>query len=249
MVLSKTNLEQYEIKPIHDEYINNPEKILDVLSDFYKLCVNFSAVCNYYTFFILSFNGVHYKYLATAYPKLKENFNELKEYLGIRTLVSPNTNSDGFNRDYIILTFENPYIGYGLFCTQVAIFGLFNSEVSEKIFKYVTPKPLNLMEEYYSIVKYKVNTDIEIEGFKIYDKASCRIWLENAYIHKIEHKHRTNEYYSSHKLNNQISLSKFLNKIAPLVFLKFMSVSDNEVSSDYFTIYKKLDAYGKYLNP
>jgi len=248
MVLSKTNLEQYEIEPI-DEYINNPEKILDVLADFYKLCVNFSAVCNYYTFFILSFNGVHYKYLATAYPKLKENFDGLKEYLGITTLVSPNTNSDEFNRDYSILTFENSSIGYGLFYTQVAIFGLFNSEVSEKIFKYITPKPLNLMEEYYNIAKYKINTDIEIGGFKIYDKVTCRIWFKNAYIHEIEYKHRIDSYYSSHKLNNQIPLSELLNKIAPLVFLKFMSVSDYEVSSDYFTIYRKLDAYGKYLNP
>jgi hypothetical protein len=59
-----------------DEIVQDPNKLLDILKEFYKACIHFSSNHNYYTFFVVSTASIHWKYLVTAYPKLENHFEK-----------------------------------------------------------------------------------------------------------------------------------------------------------------------------
>ncbi|MCQ6254624.1 hypothetical protein [Methanocaldococcus sp.] len=280
-----------------DDIIQNPDKILDILKELYKVCVSFSANYNYYTFFVISSYGIHWKYLVSAYPKLNEHFGEIKEFLGFCPMFVPDVNSDAFKKDYTIWYYEKGSIGDSLFNMQIILWHFFDFFNYEKyydyyfeyekykegyekfyeIFKYIVEKPENLKETYKELVKKSLENvfeEINIENAKINLKDVYLFIIDEKYIVKWPKKEIVDRYYHAKNdyRNNKIiyrtkynyeipyeeELSKpkillfdFLNKVAPILFLKLAIILTIE-NSEYWEItnYGKLPIlmyYGDFL--
>ncbi len=254
-----------------DDIIQNPDKILNILKELYKACVSFSASCNYYTFFIVSSYGIHWRYLVSAYPKLNEHFEEIKEFLGFYPMFVPNVNSEALKKDYTIWSYEKGSIGDNLFNIQIDLWHFFEKYEVYEVFKYIVEKPENLKEKYKELVKKSIGDEFEeitIENVKINLKDVYLLIIDETYIVKWPRKeivdgyyrakndyihdkivYRTFRYNYERPYEDELSKSKillfdFLNKVAPLLFLKLAVLLPNE-NKEYLEILR--DVVGKWL--
>ena len=99
-----------EIKSeITNEFINNPDKVLEGFLEFLNLCLNVCVGYNEYTTFCWTIRKITKKYLAHMYPDaLKdENFKFLKDFLGLRELFIPNIDDEKIRDSYTVLGFPD----------------------------------------------------------------------------------------------------------------------------------------------
>jgi len=240
-VLQKAEIEVQHTLGI-GSILQNPDKLLDILKEFYKACVSFSANHNYYTFFIISTANIHWKYLVTAYPKLKENFEKLKDFLGLEPIFVPNVGSDELKKNYTIWGHEKEGITRGIHKMQVKIWEVFPAK---DVFEYAISEPENLKGEYKNLVEmalrdveeYKENLDIgdtefnpreeywlKINGLFIEKWPKIRTIVD--YFVALENNlspsyfRRTYERpYEDEMSKPKIPLTEFLDGVAPLLFL------------------------------
>ncbi|AEF96093.1 hypothetical protein [Methanotorris igneus] len=241
-IIKKSEIKLSSIKI--DDTIQNPSKILEILNELYKGCVSFNASYNYYTFFIVSAMGVHWKYLISTYPKLNE-YDGIKEFLGFHPMFVPDA-EDEFKKDYTIWRYKNEGIASNLFAMQLYLWYLFdfiNYDDYKEIFGYVIEDPKNLREEFRKLVKTTLGCEgeITIKNIKINPKDVYLVAIEKEYIIKWPKKEVVDRFYDaferrwklSHYFRREyeipfeeerskpkILLSDFLDEVAPFLFLK-----------------------------
>ncbi|NPA62739.1 MAG: hypothetical protein GXN95_04200 [Methanococci archaeon] len=253
-IIKKSNIEiQPSIKV--DDIIKNPDKILDVLKELYKACVSFNASYNYYTFFILSSYGIHFRYLISAYPKLNEHFEEIKEFLGFCPMFVPDVDNSTIKKYYTILRYEKDSIGDNLFKMQLHLWNSFEKSEIHEVFKYIVEKPENLKEKYKELAKKSTGEEfkeINIENAKINLNDTYLVIIDKKYI-KLLRKEIVDNYYNAKEdywsnviayktfrdnyekpyekevSKPKILLFEFLNKVAPLLFLKLAIILPYEI--------------------
>lgn len=208
--------------------LEEPNKLLEVLRELYTACAGFSVNHNYYTFFILSTRSIHWRYLKAAYPRLEENFSELKEFLGLDKLFEPQGGSERFREAYTIWTHSPKNLADNLYKLQDIIWNAFNFSTNEawinfqkikpkkmrEIFEYAVKEPKDLKSEYVEFAKNtlkKLNTETSPELTDLLEYELV-VEIDGPFIAKCY----TSDYS---KERRNIPLPEFLNTIAPWLFL------------------------------
>jgi len=91
----------------YEELKNDPNKVKELIKNFYQGILNISLNYNYGTFFLCSINQITYRYMKEAYPRIDEALDFLKEEFGLIELEwnNPiNPESEAF-KDYTIYCF------------------------------------------------------------------------------------------------------------------------------------------------
>lgn len=91
----------------YEELKKNPEKVKEIIKEFYQALLNITLNHNYGTFFICSINQVSYKTMKTAYPRIDQALEFLQDEFGLIELdwnnpIKPETQTF---KDYTIYCF------------------------------------------------------------------------------------------------------------------------------------------------
>jgi len=81
------------------EILENPEMIMDDLA-IYTHLINISANHSYHTFFTLNTRCIPRYYIEQAYPKLKDKFEELVEFLSLEPKFIPDVKDEEIIKNY-----------------------------------------------------------------------------------------------------------------------------------------------------
>lgn len=96
--VSSTEVDDGEIRGM----LENPERIMDELKAIYTHLINISANHSYHTFFTLNTRGIPRYYIEQAYPKLRDEFEELAKLLGLESKFAPDIEKKELKRDYTL---------------------------------------------------------------------------------------------------------------------------------------------------
>ncbi|WP_297438690.1 hypothetical protein [Thermococcus sp.] len=238
---SSTILRKAKIETQHNigvnEILQDPNKLLDILKDLYKACVSFSANHNYYTFFVISTAGLHWKYIIAAYPKLKENFEELKDFLGLEPIFVPDVESEEIKKNYTIWGHKVDGIANNLYQMQIRLWLFFDvsqdriwmlnhadiypSQIKE-VLAYAVPEVENLRQDYISFVEKLLPqyTISKISGLKRLDEYGVEYYLRINGVFILEYWNKYSPSYYKH-IHEQAKCSfpEFLDTVGPRLFL------------------------------
>jgi len=257
--LSENVLELADIEPTNisvdsDEVISNPGRLLDVLTEFYKSCVSVSANHNYYTFFIASTRGTHWRFLREGYKKLEENIGMLKEFLGLEELFVPETSKGDIQRDYTIWSHSQGSIADSIFLIQFGLWAGFNfrdvlrtNKAIEEALRYITPKPENLPESHMRLVRENVPNleQISIGNERFYPKDTYRLeierlwivsWPDETYLNSVDGYSKRYAIERESK-KPKLSLIEFLDKIGPYLFTGYSEIAKHPKYDRYLVYY------------
>jgi hypothetical protein len=207
-----------------EEILQKPEKLLETIKAIYVECLQVSANHNYYTFFALSTKTLPFRYMITAYPKLKANFNQLKEFLGLKKTFEPNVAEEKVREDYTIWGHLENGLCDSLYKLNDTIWKYLLNENVKSVLSYITTSFKNLKQEYAQKVQQKLN-EIKWE-FPRYINASYEndsyiytisgpILIKKSYSHYYP---STGEFYHRDEECN-ISLLKLFDDLSPILFL------------------------------
>ncbi|MGQ9507754.1 MAG: hypothetical protein ACUVTB_07885, partial [Candidatus Bathycorpusculaceae bacterium] len=176
----QTLVEFSEPEVDHGELKGDPNKLKELISDFYQSTLNVSVNYNYHTFFLWSLKQIPYKFMKEAYPRIDQIINFLKTEFGLTPLrwKVPFNEDSNFYKEYTIWCWPeyNAQSDRGGWCgpeySQSKSFGGSICALNEAIWKHLTkgysPTDLektileyftifpNLKEEYIAKVKDRV---------------------------------------------------------------------------------------------
>lgn len=102
-LLSLAEIDKEEVKDDETKDIfENPEKIVNELKEIYTRLVGISANHSYYTFFTINTRCIPRSYIEQAYPKLKDKFEEVAEFLGLEPKFIPDVKEEEIKRNYTL---------------------------------------------------------------------------------------------------------------------------------------------------
>lgn len=166
-----------------NKYLINPEILLNDLGDIFQLIINFSANCNYKTFFLINTRNIPRYYIELAYPRLINEFEEISKFLGLESKFLVESMED--NKDYTIWGHKDNDFADLIYILNDLIWYYLDKleyvwENAEHKQKYVLSnsfgkigKIINLKEEYFSkILPFLENLNIST---KIFTKKSILI--------------------------------------------------------------------------
>ncbi|WP_297489771.1 hypothetical protein [Thermococcus sp.] len=241
--------------PSSGEIIKQPEKILDVLKEFYRFSISFSANHNYYTFFIVSTRGTHWKALREGYHKLEENLDEIKEFLGLEEIFIPETGKEDVQRDYTIWSHSRGEIAESIYSMQIGLWGRFNFEVETEINKpiedalrYITKNPEDLAKGHIRLVKDalgdpreihignerfypKDSYDLKIEGLWITD------WPNETLISSVSATSAARDVLKREHSKPKLSFIEFLDQLGPYLFTGYGEISRHPKHKEHLKYY------------
>ena len=245
-ILQKAKIETQHRSEV-DKILQNPNKLMDILKDLYKASVSFSANHNYYTFFIISTASIHWKYLITAYPKIKEHFEEIKGFLGLEPIFVPDVESEEIKKSYTIWGHKDDGTAKKVYKMQFEIWEVFPLR---NVFEYVVNDPENLKNEYKNLCKtvlgyeweYKESlnaVDIEFDPRKEYWLRISGLYVEKwpeveiiiryfeALERNLSYTYFRREYelpYENEMSKQKLLLTEFMNEVGPALFLSLARI-------------------------
>ena len=100
-----SNFEEPQLS--YEKLKRNPEKVKELIKEWYQALLNLSVNHNYGTFFICSINQVTYRFMKSAYPRIDQIFDFLQNEFGLIELdwnnpINPETQTF---KDYTIYCF------------------------------------------------------------------------------------------------------------------------------------------------
>jgi len=162
-IVSKVGLETTEVKEV-EELIKEPEKILEVLRELYEKILQVTANYNYYTLFTVSTKNLPFFYLTKAYPKLKEKFDEIREFLGLGVIFKPETEAQELKEECTIWGHVKEGLCDLIYNLNFFIWNRINPNSSLlPIFSFVSPSFKDLKKEYLN----KVEEKLKLIGWKL----------------------------------------------------------------------------------
>jgi len=236
-IVSKVGLETAEVKEV-EELIKEPEKILEVLRELYEKVLQVTANYNYYTFFTVSTRNLPFFYLTKAYPKLKEKFDELREFLGLGVIFKPETEVQEIKEECTIWSHAKEGLCDLIFNLNDSIWkNIYSSSNLLPTFSFVSPSFKDLKKEYLN----KVEEKLKLVGWKIFsitrgetlyhcDFSISGIVVKVGYISPKSVEEDFRNYY------NGKGLSYVLNDFSPALFLSYLQV--REARSNYLWFQK-----------
>lgn len=220
-----------------EELIKDPDKILQVLRDFYEKILKVTANYNYYTFFALSTRNLPFFYLMEAYPRLKDNFDEMKSFLGLKPVFEPATEATEIRNKYTVWGHSEGGLLDLLFQLNWYIWESFKQSTSpgmrdslSEIFRFLSPPLPDLKKEYL----IKAEETLKLMGWELQPYIhdfDCSLWfhLSGIIITKSGATWRDLEEYLSKNFERK-SILDVLYALAPALFLGVLVLTEIEPS-------------------
>jgi len=229
-IVSKVGLETTEVKEV-EELIKEPDKILEVLRELYEKVLQVTANYNYYTFFTISTRNLPFFYLTKAYPKLKEKFDEMKEFLSFREIYKPETEVQKIKEECTVWGQEKGGLSYLIFTLNNLIWWNIRPNSSLlPIFNFVSQSFKDLKKEYLK----KVEEELKLMGWKLQEFFNycygCSVSFDVSGIVTRNWLNKELQRYEGK------SLLEVLNDFSPALFLGYLNVSG--VSSNRISLRK-----------
>jgi hypothetical protein len=243
-IVSKVKLETTGVKEV-EELIREPEKILEVLRELYEKVLQVTANYSYYTFFTVSIRNLPFFYLTKAYPKLMENFDELREFLGLGVIFEPETEVQNIKEKCTIWGHVEGGLCNLIFNLNNLIWESINpSSNLSPIFGFISPSFKDLKEEYLNKAKEK----LKLIGWKIPEvdfgtirEWYCQFWVSGVVVRGWS-SHEYVGYWRSSvpaKYYEGKSLLKVLNDFSPALFLHFLYLKKTDNRLELRTTWSK----------
>jgi len=152
-LLSLAEIDEEEIKDdeIRD-LLENPEKIVIELREIYTQLTGISANHSYYTFFTINTRCIPRYYIEQAYPKLKDKFEEVAEFLGLEPKFIPDIKEGEIKRNYTLWGHKENGFADLLYKLNGIIWEFFEKEEYRNVFEQITIAK-GLRQRYYDRVK------------------------------------------------------------------------------------------------
>ncbi len=139
-----------------EEIIQKPKELLEIIRTIYVKCLQVSANHNYYTFFTLSTRTIPFKFMMEAYPRLVDNFNSLRSFLGLEKIFEPRINESKEREAYSIWGHLKDGFSDSLYNLNQAIWEYFANEGVKSIFSLISPLVKDLKQEYLQKIQQKL---------------------------------------------------------------------------------------------
>lgn len=248
-ILSKFDFDLENSRKEIEKFIQNPNKLVDILEDLYVNIINFSANYNQQTFFIMNFQSIPRYYAENAYNKLKKSFNEFVGILGLEKIFSPSLNNKELKQNYIIWGYSKNSLGHLLSSLQI-IFEIFfsfdeawisyndkNDGIDPKILKNLfdlrIKEPINLKKDYLRKIKESINfpsrlklldEKIELNQYN----STLQLAVKKDTIYHITNGYSPNTNYAYIHLEKSLPLLEFIDIIAPYLFTGIATLKEIE---------------------
>lgn len=219
--LTNQHVVEYPSEPVinYSEIKKDPIKTRDLLKDFYQSLLNIILNYNYGTFFLCSINQLTYKWMNTAYPKIKEILQFLKNQFGLKKLMweNPIDPESDLYEDYSIYCFpdydpQNPGKSFGgAICKLIEFVFSSDSTGFNDILDELFGNILNFKEKY----KEEIATELP-------EKRNKSIFFKGL---------MASDYSGGIKDSNK-TLMEMLDEIMPYIFtniLKFTHYDDDRI--------------------
>jgi len=219
-IVSKVGLETTEVKEV-EELIKEPDKILEVLRELYEKVLQVTANYNYYTFFTISTRNLPFFYLTKAYPKLKEKFDEMKEFLSLREIYKPETEVQKIKEECTVWGQKEGGLSDLIFTLNNLIWWNISPNSSLlPIFNFVSQSFKDLKKEYLK----KVEEELKLMGWKLQEFFfnycyGCSVSFDVSGIVTRNWLNKELQRYEGK------SLLEVLNDFSPALFLGYLNVS------------------------
>jgi len=221
-ILRLTFGEVREVEDISKKIVENPGELLEIIKTIYTKCLQVSVNHNYYTFFAFSTRSLPYMYLIAAYPKIKDNFDQIKNFLGLEVLFEPSISEEKLRKDCTIWTHSSNGLCDLLYKLNYTIWNNIATDQSRAVFSYVATSLRDLKNEFRELVKSKV--EWPPKGLEpLYLNQLLYLRIDGLLITK----------YAFPVSEIRLSFLKFLEKVSPGLFL---GLAEIKLESEYWTL-------------
>ncbi len=135
------------------ELLQNPEKIMDDLKTIYDSLIGISANHSYYTFFAMNTKSIPRFYIEQAYPKLKDKFEDVSEFLGLEPKFFLDVKEGKIKRDYTMWGHKENGFAYLIYKLNGILWVYFEKEEFRKLLELITSNAEDLRQKYYENAK------------------------------------------------------------------------------------------------
>jgi len=241
-LLSLSEISEEEVKDdeIRD-MLENPEKIVNELREIYTRLIDISANHSYYTFFTINTKCIPRYYIERAYPKLKDKFEEVAEFLGLEPKFIPDVKEEEIKRNYTLWGHKENGFADLLYRLNSAVWNFWNK--AKNIIEAIA-KVRDLKEEYYEkaekmLIKIQWEFPAYLHIYKFPEEYRYFITSEGMITHYIEGSSR---YGSGGRLEKPISWFQLLDVLSPAMFLHKVEI---KVEEDLFRYEEDVAGEGK----
>jgi len=196
------------------ELLENPEKIVDELKTIYDSLVNISANHSYYTFFAMNTKSIPRFYIEQTYPKLKDKFEDVSEFLGLEKKFFLDVKKGKIKRDYTMWGHKDNGLAYLIYKLNGILWLYFEKEEFRKLFELITSNAEDLRQKYYENAK----KSLDGIGWKFPDYIQATSYLENEYKY-IKNKYEIVGTMLTTSEKCEISLLKLIDDLSPALFI------------------------------
>lgn len=225
-----------------EEIFENPEKIVEELKAICRLLINISANHNYHTFFCLNTRCILRGYIEQAYPKLKDNFESVAEFLGLEPKFVPDVKEGKIRSDYTIWGHKEAGFAELVYKLNKTIWKY--TRLGETL-KLIGVEVRSLKEEYIA----KIKAALENFGWKFPENIRTSYPPNTHYTYNISGIMLTSYYYSgvsargnywSGTENCNISILQLMDDLSPALFLGSCDVDTNQIKHKRLEILETL---------
>ena len=165
--VSSTEVDDGEIRGI----LENPERIMDELKAIYTHLINISANHSYHTFFTLNTRCIPRYYIEQAYPKLKDDFKSVAEFLGLEAKFTPDIEKKEIKRDYTLWGHKENGFADLVYTLNGIIWENFRKEGLRNIFELIA-----IVEDLNQKYREKVDRELNRIGWNFPDYIHPHKW-------------------------------------------------------------------------
>ena len=234
--------------------LSDYKKLIEILENFVNNVAKILPNYNQKSLFVWTLDKLTYRYMTTAYPKLRDErvFELVKDVLGLEVIFSPDVEDEKTKRDYEVYSYYDGSIGRELIELFKTIWNAFDGKYqpTKKALSLIFPEIPNFKKEFYELVTqvlirmgWKFPENIKVAGedlkypgakgdiFKAEYKISGII-LVSCYISDCS----TRGNYYSYETKCNIPLLKLLDDLSPALFLLNHLLFDLKISQNTLEI-------------
>jgi len=244
-----------------DEFIKEPEKVAELIKDFYNNALKITVNYNPYTLFLWTIRKITRRYLETAYPELREEekFEALKSFVGLEKYFEPEIeekteNDKKVKRDYTIWHLPENSFGGRVCGLNEVIWEYLGKEDFRKDLDFLFERVIDLRADFMERVKKAINDCKFPEYVRISDKHKMYVPRSggsydylSTYIYTISgiilSSFRYSGYSTSGNYNHReeecsINLLQLFDDLSPLLFAGIINPADLSIQSNNLQIYR-----------
>ena len=138
------------------EILADYKKLIEILNGFVNKIAKILPNYNERSLFVWTIDKLTYKYMTTAYPKLRDDkvFEFIRDLLGLDVIFSPNVEDKRAKKDYSIYSYSDELIGKHLIELFKIIWNTFddkNQHIRDAL-SLIFPEISNFKKEFYELV-------------------------------------------------------------------------------------------------